>query len=33
MLGLYILLGGLALAAAIISYFAVRADRKAHKAK
>jgi hypothetical protein len=33
MLGLYIIFGGLALGAVLISYFAVRADRKAHHTK
>ena len=33
MLGLYILLGGIALGGVIISILAVRADRKAHHAK
>ena len=33
MLGLYIILGGLALGALILMILAVRADRKAHHAK
>jgi len=33
MAGFYIIMGGLALGAVLISYFAVRADRKAHKVK
>jgi hypothetical protein len=33
MLGLYILLGGIALGAIILMVLAVRADRKAHHAK
>ena len=33
MAGFYIIMGGLALGAVIISFFAVRADRKAHHPK
>jgi len=33
MLGLYILLGGIALGAVILSILADRADRKSHRAK